>query len=85
MSPLRLSEVRQEQIARILMLTLLMAAIGSISIRMAYVTDNDIWWHMRAGQWILEHHAFPHTGPFSIHGMGKPCQAYCWHLDLILL
>lgn len=26
---------------------------------------GDVYWHMRAGQWILEHRAFPFQDPFS--------------------
>lgn len=25
----------------------------------------DIWWHLRTGTWILQNHAFPHSGLFS--------------------
>ncbi|MGB9668925.1 MAG: hypothetical protein ACPL0B_00935 [Anaerolineales bacterium] len=27
--------------------------------------DSDTWWHLRAGQWIFEHHHLPSTDPFS--------------------
>jgi hypothetical protein len=29
------------------------------------LTDNDIWWHLRTGVWILETHAIPRSGLFS--------------------
>lgn len=29
------------------------------------LADNDIWWRLRTGQWILENHAIPHNGLFS--------------------
>jgi hypothetical protein len=29
------------------------------------LTDNDIWWHLRTGLWILQNHAIPRTGLFS--------------------
>ncbi len=29
------------------------------------LTNNDIWWHLRTGIWILENHAIPRSGLFS--------------------
>ncbi len=29
------------------------------------VGDGDPWWHLRTGQWILEHGAIPRIDPFS--------------------
>jgi hypothetical protein len=29
------------------------------------ITNNDIWWRLRTGQWILENHAVPRYGLFS--------------------
>jgi len=68
-----------------MVLAVLLIAAGILCLHMAVVADPDVWWHMRAGQWILSHHAFPHTDPFSIHGMGKPWQAYSWLFDLTVL
>src|SRR5207249_11491916 len=45
------------------------------------IDDPDIWWHLRTGQWIIEHHWVPATDPFSAYGMGKPWVAYGWLLD----
>ncbi len=47
--------------------------------------DPDVWWHMRTGEWILAHHALPHTDPFSSFAAGKPWQAYSWLFDLLIL
>src|SRR6187200_1203291 len=33
--------------------------------------DQDIWWHLRTGQWIAEHGQVPVTDPFSQYGQGK--------------
>jgi hypothetical protein len=27
--------------------------------------DTDTWWHLRAGQWMVEHHSLLNTDPFS--------------------
>src|SRR5215469_4986052 len=44
--------------------------------------DNDIWWHLATGKWILQNHALPHTDPFSAYGLGKSWAAYSWAFDL---
>jgi hypothetical protein len=33
--------------------------------RQLALTNNDIWWHLRTGLWILENHAIPRSGLFS--------------------
>lgn len=33
--------------------------------RLLALTNNDIWWHLRTGLWILENHAIPRSGLFS--------------------
>ena len=40
------------------------------------VSDPDIWWHLRTGQWAVEHRAVPQTDPFSAYGQGQPWLAY---------
>ena len=52
--------------------------------RFTAVVDADIWWHMRVGQWILDHHAFPHQGIFSATGAAHPWAAYSWGFEVIL-
>lgn len=34
--------------------------------------DTDTWWHLRTGQWIVEHQAVPMTDPFSFTFAGQP-------------
>jgi hypothetical protein len=48
------------------------------------VADPDIWWHIRVGQWILEHHTFPHNGIFSAFGETHPWAAYSWGFEVIV-
>lgn len=30
--------------------------------------NDDLWWHLAAGRWIVEHGAVPHVDPFSFTG-----------------
>jgi hypothetical protein len=47
----------------------------------ACVTDPDVWWHLRSGEWMLAHHAVPRADPF---GTGKPWAAYSWLYELLV-
>lgn len=48
----------------------------------ANVSDPDIWWHMRTGEWIFQQHAIPHADPFSVSG--QPWVAYSWLFDAFI-
>lgn len=78
---------RSDQAARALLIGLLCAVSAFVCLRGATeaVADPDIGWHLRTGEWILQHHAFPHADPFSRVNGGSPWQAYSWLFDLILL
>ena len=34
--------------------------------------DADVWWHLRAGRWFLEHRAVPQVDPFTFGSAGQP-------------
>jgi hypothetical protein len=40
--------------------------------------DSDTWWHLRAGEWILEHRAVPQVDPFSYTRLGASWQYPGW-------
>ncbi len=46
--------------------------------------DEDLWWHLSAGRWIVAHRAVPATDPFSRYGreQGTPWQAYSWLFEV---
>ena len=54
----------------------------AIAIALQPFIDPDIWWHVRTGQWIVEHRAVPFTDPFSTYGEGKAWIEYSWLFDL---
>ena len=47
------------------------------------LADPDIYWHVRVGQWIAEHRAFPHTDSFSATFAGAPWIAKEWLSQLV--
>jgi hypothetical protein len=50
-------------------------------VRAFSIVDPDIWWHLRAGRWALQHHAVPVTDPFSLDGAGRIWVLYSWMFD----
>src|SRR2546423_13901958 len=42
------------------------------------LADADIYWHVRVGEWIAAHRAFPHTDFFSATFAGEPWIAKEW-------
>jgi hypothetical protein len=46
--------------------------------------DADVWWHLKAAEWVLAHGAWPTADGFTSHGAGSPWIAYSWLAELIL-
>jgi hypothetical protein len=72
-----------EQIANVLVLAMVLAAPALVCLHAACANDPDIWWHLRTGEWILQHHAIPRVDPFSGPNAGKPWAAYSWLFELL--
>lgn len=79
------SPFRHHQFARALLLTVMCACPALMCLYSPCITDPDIWWHLRTGEWILHHGGVPHTDPFSSLGRGMPWEAYSWLFDLLVL
>jgi hypothetical protein len=65
---------------RLLILVALYAAPTDVILR--EVTGPDLWWHLRTGQWVVEHQNVPATDPFSAYGHDKPWVAYSWLFEV---
>src|SRR5262245_14990013 len=48
------------------------------------VTDWDLWWHLSAGQWIVEHGHVPANDPFSAYGADRSWVAYSWLFEVVV-
>jgi hypothetical protein len=55
-------------------LVIAIAFIGILLIAGRVLIDSDTWWHLRAGQWIVENHSLPEVDRFSFTREGQP-----WH------
>jgi hypothetical protein len=58
--------------------------LGIFGMAARNVTDPDIWWHLKTGQFIAEHRSVPHTDPFSYTRTGQPWVAHEWLSEVFL-
>jgi hypothetical protein len=77
-----LLQIRSVQFAT---LTIFLVVIGVIAYRLKFsVLDPDLWWHLKVGDWIVEHSAVPHTGILSRTAASRPWVAYSWGYEVLL-
>jgi hypothetical protein len=48
------------------------------------LADPDTLWQIRTGVWILQHHAIPHTDPFSYTAAGRHWFAHEWLAETLM-
>ncbi len=48
------------------------------------LNDADTLWQIRTGEWILDHHAIPHTDPFSFTTGGRAWYAHEWLAETLM-
>jgi hypothetical protein len=58
--------------------------VGLLAPAARNVTDPDVWWHLKTGQYITEHKSVPHTDPFSYTRAGEPWVAHEWLSELLM-
>jgi hypothetical protein len=58
--------------------------LGLFLMTLRPIADPDFWWHLRAGQLIVQTHAIPHNDPFSFTNSGKPWVAHEWLSELLM-
>jgi hypothetical protein len=80
--------MRRRQRSRVLQLFVLaglLVVLGLICFNLKFwVLDLDVWWHLRVGEWIVQHHALPHAGLFSRTAANRPWIAYSWGYEVLL-
>ena len=66
---------------------LLILLFGSVAFTLAChdLQDNDVWWHLRAGEWILQNGRAPDLDPFSFPSRDRPWVDHSWLFQLVLL
>jgi hypothetical protein len=58
--------------------------LGLFALALRNVTDPDIWWHLKTGEYIAQHKSVPHADLFSYTRAGEPWVAHEWLTDLLL-
>ena len=70
---------------QLLTLAGLLTTVGVIAFNLKFsVLDLDIWWHIKVGDWIVQHLAVPHTGLFTWTAADRPWVAYSWGYEVLL-
>jgi hypothetical protein len=63
----------------------LLSAVAARALYLKFsVLDLDIWWHLKVGDWIVEHRGFPHVGILSRTAANRPWMAYSWGYEVLL-
>ena len=83
-APVRAAKRPRNCLFDALFLLLALSIFTGVTIDAASVMDEDIWWHLQTGRWILAHHAVPTQDMFSAHAAGKPWIAYSWLFDVLV-
>jgi hypothetical protein len=85
MTVLRFRELLHQRVLQLLALAGLLAGLGGISVASrSPVLDADVWWHLKVGDWIVGHGAFPQFGIFSRTAATRPWMAYSWGYEVLL-
>ena len=55
-----------------------------IAANLVQVNPSDFWWHVRAGQWIVEHRQIPTTDLFSFTRAGEAWAYQSWLMEVAM-
>ena len=70
---------------QLLALAILLAGMGWYCFTLKFsVLDLDLWWHLKVGDWVVQHMAVPHTGILSRTAANRPWVAYSWGYEVLL-
>jgi hypothetical protein len=50
----------------------------------ALLNDGDTLWHIRTGEWMLDHRAMPATDPFSFTAAARPWFLHEWLAEILM-
>ncbi len=66
-------------------LVIALAFLGIFFMAIRPMIDTDTWWHLRTGQWILEHQALPDVDRFSLTRAGEPWYYPGWLSQILMV
>jgi hypothetical protein len=59
-------------------------SLFSLAVLQCSSIDWDFWWHLKAGQYIIESRSIPHVDPFSFSRAGAEWIAHEWLSEVIM-
>jgi hypothetical protein len=62
----------------------LLSMIFVLAVRQSVSIDPDLWWHLKAGQQIIDARSIPHTDEYSFTKQGSEWVAHEWLSEVIL-
>jgi tetratricopeptide (TPR) repeat protein len=77
-----LSLIRARRLADGVLIVLLVAVAFSLGCQELF--DADVWWHVRAGQWIWANRTAPSVDPFTFASAERPWVDLHWLFQLML-
>lgn len=66
-------------------LVIAIAFLGILLLAGRVLVDSDTWWHLRAGQWIVEHHSILSVDQFSFSRAGQTWHYPGWLAEVLML
>ena len=66
-------------------LVIAIAFLGILLMASRPMIDTDTWWHLRTGQWIVDHHALPEVDRFSFTRIGEPWYYPGWLAEIVMV
>src|ERR1041385_8237905 len=62
----------------------LLAMVFVLAVRQSVSVDPDLWWHLKAGQQIIDTRSIPHTDDYSFTKQGSEWVAHEWLSEVIM-
>lgn len=76
--------VLQRTILESLLLVCVLGMVPVLMVKPSSGIDEDLWWHLRTGDWIIQHYSVPTHDSFSSYTMGKKYVAYSWAFEVLV-
>ena len=62
----------------------LLSMVFVLAVRQSVEIDPDLWWHLKAGQQMIDTRNIPHTDDYSFTKQGSEWVAHEWLSEVIL-
>ena len=77
---MKLLPIRQRLTTRHLLVLFPLGLVFALALRP--IDETDLWWHLKAGEWMLQHRAIPRTGLWSWIAESRPWITHEWLFEV---